>query len=86
MNLLTQETEPDLEVLSELPTPGASKRGGNYHRDEDIQLCISWDAIANDPIGANEQSGKTFWTRIAEHYHEHKTFASDRSVLSLEKR
>jgi hypothetical protein len=92
MNMLTQDGDPDMEVLMELPTPssgskGASKRGSNYNHDEDIQLCISWMNVSNDPIVANNQPSKTYWTRIADHYNDTKTFAGvERNVISLEHR
>jgi hypothetical protein len=81
-----------LEVLTQLPTSssgskGASKRGSNYNHDEDIQLCISWMNVSNDPIVANGQPSKTYWTRIADHYNENKTFAGvERNANSLEQR
>jgi hypothetical protein len=86
-NLLTQDVY--LEVLTQLPTSssgskGASKRGSNYNHDEDIQLCISWMNVSNNPIVANGQPSKTYWTRIAYHYNENKTFAGvERNVNSL---
>jgi hypothetical protein len=53
VNLLTQDA--NLEVLTKLPTStsgskGSSKWGSNYNHDEDIQLCMSWMNISNDPI------------------------------------
>jgi hypothetical protein len=90
VNLLTQDV--DLEVLTQLPTSssgskGASKRGSNYNHDEDIQLCISWMNISNDPIVANDQPSKTYQTRIANHYNENKTFVGvERNANSLEHR
>jgi hypothetical protein len=89
-NLLTQDVY--LEVLTQLPTSssgskGASKRGSNYNHDEDIQLCISWMNVSNDPIVVNDQPSKTYWTRIADHYNENKTFAGvERNDNSLEHR
>ncbi|KAG2569044.1 hypothetical protein PVAP13_7NG367800 [Panicum virgatum] len=75
--MLTQNSEADLEVLTQAPIPdsGSSRgRGGNYNHNEDIQLCWSWMAIAFDP------------RKETQHYHENKTFVSDRNVTSLEKR
>jgi hypothetical protein len=92
MNMLTQDGDPDMEVLMELPTPssgskGASKRGINYNHDEDIQLCISWMNVSNDPIVANNQPSKTYWTRLVDHYNDNKTFAGvERNANSLEHR
>ncbi|CAN6282675.1 unnamed protein product [Urochloa humidicola] len=90
VDMLTQEySEADLELLTQatLPESGSSRgRGGNYNHNEDIQLCWSWIAITFDPRVGNDQSRGTYWSRIAEHYHEHKNFVSDRNATSLEKR
>lgn len=53
---------------------GASKRGNNYTHNKDIQLCISWMNITNDPIIANEQLEKTYWERIADDFHKNKDY------------
>ncbi|XP_015613631.1 glutathione S-transferase T3-like [Oryza sativa Japonica Group] len=65
---------------------GSAKRSSNYTRKEDIQLCISWQSISSDPIIGNEQPGKAYWQRIAEHYHANHDFKSDRNANSLEHR
>ncbi|RLN31193.1 glutathione S-transferase T3-like [Panicum miliaceum] len=62
------------------------KRAGNYTHEEDIQLCISWENISTDPIIGNEQPGRAYWKRIADHYHANKSFESDRNANSLEHR
>ncbi|KAG2557275.1 hypothetical protein PVAP13_8NG170800 [Panicum virgatum] len=62
-----------------------SKRGGNYHHDEDIQLCRSWSDITTDPITANDQPSKSYWARITDHFHDNKCFDSNRTAASLEK-
>jgi hypothetical protein len=73
MNMLTQDADHDIEVLTQLPTSSscskvASKRGSNYNYDEDIQLCISWMNVSYDQIVGNDQPSKIYWTRIADHY------------------
>jgi hypothetical protein len=90
MNMLTQDADHDIEVLTQLPTSSscskvASKRGSNYNYDEDIQLCISWMNVSYDQIVGNDQPSKIYWTRIADHYNDNKTFAGvDRNANSLE--
>ncbi|CAL5015342.1 unnamed protein product [Urochloa decumbens] len=88
--MLTQEnSEADLEVLTQAPLTdiGSSRgRGGNYNHTEDIQLCWSWMAITFDPRIGNDQPKSTYWNRIAQHYHDNKTFDSIRNANSLEKR
>ena len=89
VDMLTQNSEADLEVLTQAPIPdsGSSRgRGGNYNHNEDIQLCWSWMAITFDTRIGSDQPKGTYWNRIAQHYHENKTFVSDRNVTSLEKR
>ena len=43
-------------------------------------------AITFDPRIGSDQPKVTYWNRIAQHYHENKTFVSDRNVTSLEKK
>ncbi|XP_024311267.1 glutathione S-transferase T3 isoform X3 [Brachypodium distachyon] len=75
-----------LKEVEEVPPPKTQKRSSNYTHDEDIQLCKSWINISTDAIVGNEQPGKSYWARIAEHYHENRTFESDRNANSLEHR
>lgn len=87
--MLTQDPEVALEVVTQTPitdTGSSRGRGGNYNHTEDIQLCWSWIAITFDPRVGIDQSKGTYWNRIAQHYHENKTFVSDRNATSLEKR
>ncbi|EEC73550.1 hypothetical protein OsI_07970 [Oryza sativa Indica Group] len=49
---------------------GSAKRSSNY----------------THPIIGNEQPGKAYWQRIAEHYHANRDFESDRNANSLEHR
>ncbi|CAN6272279.1 unnamed protein product [Urochloa humidicola] len=90
VDMLTQEDcEADVEILTPAPIvdSGSSRgRGGNYNHKEDIQLCRSWMAITFDSGIGNDQPRGTYWSRIARHYHENKTFVSDRNATSLEKR
>ncbi|BAS79639.1 Os02g0603500 [Oryza sativa Japonica Group] len=90
VRMMSEDT--DVEVLmpnEDLRTStngakGSAKRSSNYTHKEDIQLCISWQSISSDPIIGNEQPGKAYWQRIAEHYHANRDFESDRNANSLE--
>ena len=90
MSLLTQDSDADLQLLTPSDaTPssdgkGPSKRGSNYTHEEDIQLCISWMNVSNDPIVANDQPSKSYYQRIADDFHKNKDFESSRSTKSLE--
>ncbi|KAK3161211.1 hypothetical protein QOZ80_1BG0073910 [Eleusine coracana subsp. coracana] len=81
MDMLTQESESPLDMLTQDSGKG---RGGNYNHNEDIQLCWSWMHITYDARTGNEQPRSTYWNRIAEHYHDNKTFDSERNATSLE--
>ncbi|KAK3125669.1 hypothetical protein QOZ80_7BG0608200 [Eleusine coracana subsp. coracana] len=87
-NLMTQDQDADLELLMQPdPTPaivakGPSKRGTNYSHYEDIQLYKSWLNISNDPIIETDQSGKTYWERIARDFHQN--IYLERTTDSLE--
>ena len=35
-----------------------------------MQLCLSWLAIAQDPIVGNEQKGRDFWARVLGNFTE----------------
>jgi hypothetical protein len=90
MNMMTQEVNPDLEILTQLPTRSCTKDGSkrccNYNHDEDIQLCVSWMNVSNDLIDGNNQAGKIYWTRIVDHYNEIKTSGTERTASSVEHR
>jgi hypothetical protein len=85
---MTQDVDPDLEVLTQVPTlcsgSRGSKQGCNYNHDEDIQLCVSWMNVSNDSIARNDQACKTYWTRIANHYNENKTSDTEKNASSIE--
>ncbi|TVU33903.1 hypothetical protein EJB05_15718, partial [Eragrostis curvula] len=53
---------------------------------EDILLCESWLEVSLDAAQSNEQHRSTYWERIHEYYHKHKTFDSERSVKSVTSR
>ncbi|OEL35662.1 hypothetical protein BAE44_0003319 [Dichanthelium oligosanthes] len=82
--MLSDETDVDALNLSmpldniAAPASGgkvSTKRSRNFTQKEDIQLCMSWQNISTDPIVANEQPGKSYWKRIAEHFHAHRTLS-----------
>ncbi|KAL6661091.1 hypothetical protein ACP70R_000475 [Stipagrostis hirtigluma subsp. patula] len=78
MNMMSEDTDVDVLCLSQQsPVPsnaakGGIKRSANYTHKEDIQLCMSWENISNDPVIGNEQPGKAYWKRIAEHFHANR--------------
>ncbi|CAL5060965.1 unnamed protein product [Urochloa decumbens] len=50
---------------------------------EDILLASAWLEISMDPVQSADQTHGTYWQRIYEYYHKHKTFYSDRNTSSL---
>jgi hypothetical protein len=89
-NMMSDETDVDAISMS-MPVGTQTKvvkakRAGNYTHQEDMQLCISWEIISINPITANEQPGRSYWNRIADHFRANKNFQSDRNANSLEHR
>ncbi|PLW58189.1 hypothetical protein PCANC_00904 [Puccinia coronata f. sp. avenae] len=62
-----------------------TSRAPNYKDDEDVQICESWLAVTQDPLNSTNQSGDTFWTRVAHHYMS-KIPSTPRSFFSLKSR
>lgn len=97
INLLSGQTELDHEftteslnqrsqyapISSELESTTKKPRGGNFTVDEDVLLILAWLNISLDPVKGNQQKGKTYWRRVWEYFHEHKTCDSDRTHISL---
>lgn len=88
-DLLSEDTPVDSIAMSEpvqFSQSKPTKRTANFTKEEDIQLCISWESVSSDPIISNEQPSKTYWTRIKDHFRANKTFEFDRNKTSLEHR
>jgi hypothetical protein len=62
-------------------TPGL--KGKNFVREEEEQLCYSVLHVSQDRIVGNQQKGGVFWSRISQHYDEHRP-AGFRPSRSLE--
>ena len=45
-------------------------------------LVKAWLEISLDPILGTDQTRSTYWKRIHDYYHEHKTFESERNISS----
>jgi hypothetical protein len=46
-------------------------------------LVKAWLEISLDPVQGTDQTRSTYWKRIHDYYHEHKTFESERNINSL---
>lgn len=66
--------ESQLNVQTE-PQPKKS-RGVNFTVDEDNMLVSAWLNTSLDAVHGNDQKNHTFWKRIWECYHSHKTFVN----------
>jgi len=61
------------DVVEVNPTPTAKKRwarSSNYSVEEDEALVLAWENVSLDPVIGRDQSMKTYWMRIAEHFHQ----------------
>ncbi|CAN6205715.1 unnamed protein product [Urochloa humidicola] len=83
---LASNNENDGEVN---PTPRATKRGGrssNYSVEEDEALVLAWESVSLDPVIGKDQSMKTYWKRIVDHFQRNVKTPSNRSIGSLSHR
>ena len=62
------------------------KRIRNFSEKEDILLASAWLEVSMDPVQSIDQTRSSYWQRIHEYYHKHKTFESDRNISSLSHR
>ncbi|CAL5052692.1 unnamed protein product [Urochloa decumbens] len=75
------EVSPSLKIGN-----NNKKRTKNFCEKEDILLASAWLEISMDPVQSVDQTHGTYWQRIHEYYHNHKTFYSDRNTSSLSHR
>lgn len=61
-------------------------RSANYSVQEDEALVLAWESVSLDPVIGKDQSMKTYWKRIADHFHRNVKTPSNRSVSSLSHR
>lgn len=76
-------TQKDIEF------PSAKKRGGrssNYLVQEDEALVLAWESVSLNPVLGKDQSMKTYWKHIADHFHGIVKTPSNRSIGSLSHR
>ncbi|KAL7206008.1 hypothetical protein ACSBR2_018841 [Camellia fascicularis] len=58
-------------------------RGGNFTIDEVNLILSTWFNTSLDAVYRNEQKHKTYWSRVYEYFHKHKTSNHERNVNSL---
>lgn len=59
------------------------KRTRNFSEKEDILLASAWLEVSMDAVQSIDQTRSSYWQRIHECYHKHKTFESDRNISYL---
>jgi hypothetical protein len=62
---------------SSLPSTTSSSslprvKGKNWSIEEDVQLCLSWCHITQDPLKGTEQKYNELWERITEHFNTNR--------------
>ena len=86
---------PTEQASTEIPTEASpplktgkknKKRTRNFSDKEDILLASAWLEVSMDPVQSIDQTRSSYWQRIHEYYHKHKTFESDRNISSLSHR
>ncbi|CAN6299154.1 unnamed protein product [Urochloa humidicola] len=80
-NAIPFTSNEDVEVA-----PSAKKRwsrSSNYSVQEDEALVLAWESVSLDPVIGKDQSMKTYWMRIADHFHRNVNTPSNRSISSL---
>lgn len=82
---------PDEEAVAEISPPlkignQNKKRSKNFCEKEDMLLSSAWLEVTMDPVQSVDQTRSTYWQRIHEYFHDHKTFDTDRNSSSLSHR
>ncbi|PAN35087.1 hypothetical protein PAHAL_6G179800 [Panicum hallii] len=77
------------DVVEVNRTPIAKKRwarSADYFVEEDEALVVAWENVSLDPVIGRDQSMKTYWMRIADHFHKNVKKPTNRSISSLSHR
>ncbi|XP_020405007.2 glutathione S-transferase T3-like [Zea mays] len=80
---IVSEQHPSVVVTSSRPN---QKRSANFSQQEDALVVSAWLNISLDPVNGTNQTRGTFWKRVYNYYHNHKTFPSYRSQSSISHR
>ncbi|KAF7143236.1 hypothetical protein RHSIM_Rhsim05G0092900 [Rhododendron simsii] len=76
----TQASQTSAQMGSTSKKP---QRGGNFTDEEDKLLVSAYLNISLDAVQGNDQKRKTYWRRVWDYFHEHKSFISERNENSL---
>ncbi|KAA1127459.1 hypothetical protein PGTUg99_036914 [Puccinia graminis f. sp. tritici] len=78
----TTEKKTKTTTTKESPRdPGEPKAPRTrYQENEDVQICLSWLEVSQDPLNSTNQTANTFWNRVAKHFS--KSIGSDNQTGS----
>ncbi|KAG5540990.1 hypothetical protein RHGRI_021023 [Rhododendron griersonianum] len=77
----TQASQTSAQMGSTSKKP---QRSGNFtDEEEDKLLILAYLNISLDAVQGNDQKRKTYWRRVWDYFHEHKSFISERNENSL---
>ncbi|PNT66063.1 hypothetical protein BRADI_3g06566v3, partial [Brachypodium distachyon] len=82
----SQQNVLEEEGFVEETPKGRGGRQPNFTVEEDVALCLAWEAITLDAICGVEQTGNTYWSRIQDHFVRNKKAGYERSQGSLSHR
>ncbi|KAI7990310.1 Glutathione S-transferase T3 [Camellia lanceoleosa] len=83
LNQVSQGAGQESQFSTKKESAMKKSRSGNFSKEEDNLLIPAWLNTSLDAVHGNEQKSKTFWRRVGEYFHEHKTFISERTDNSL---
>ncbi|CAL5324719.1 unnamed protein product [Camellia sinensis] len=83
LNQISQGAGQESQFSTKKESVTKKSRSGNFSKEEDNLLISAWLNTSLDAVHGNEQKSKTFWRRVGEYFHEHKTFISERTDNSL---
>ncbi|XP_028121253.1 glutathione S-transferase T3-like [Camellia sinensis] len=83
LNQVSQGAGQESQFSTKKESATKKSRNGNFSKEEDNLLISAWLNTSLDAVHGNEQKSKTFWRRVGEYFHEHKTFISERTDNSL---
>ncbi|CAL5439351.1 unnamed protein product [Camellia sinensis] len=83
LNQISEGAGQESQFSTKKESATKKSRSGNFSKEEDNLLISAWLNTSLDAVHGNEQKSKTFWRRVGEYFHEHKTFISERTDNSL---
>ncbi|XP_028085546.1 uncharacterized protein LOC114286563 [Camellia sinensis] len=79
----TQVPDETTQFSPQMESTAKRSHGGNFTIDEVNLILSTWFNTSLDAMYRNEQKHKTYWSRVYEYFHKHKTFNHECNVNSL---